>query len=124
MPDKTPLYIKEFGHLIEQGHALTVPEILLSEAWQDWSWHNDTTPSFVKPGDGLVVYVDFDDPLHREFESAAKYCICYDDPESLLEGIHCDPRGHIEANTVEEMALAMEEVKEKYGKSDGQMAPE
>jgi len=44
---------------------------LVSDGWEDASWHNDTCPSFAR-GD-ITLYADWADPEQREFPGAQRF---------------------------------------------------
>ena len=41
---------------------------LIYQGWEDVSWHNDTSPSF--ECSGVVIWVDYVDPMLREYPDA------------------------------------------------------
>ena len=46
----------------------TVPEGFdLPEGWKDDSWHNDAMPKFVSPCGFYFLWVDYENPDHREW---------------------------------------------------------
>ena len=57
-----------------------IPEFLRGQGWEDHSWSNDVAPhmQFALPnGDGIVVWVNHDDPTQREFPEMSKFLVEY-----------------------------------------------
>lgn len=72
-------------------YPCTIPAFLLKAPWEDTSWGNDACPSFTHNELHLAVYVDFDDPEDREWESGSKFSILHLGPDGdVLQDVPCE----------------------------------
>lgn len=72
-------YLNQFD---TTNYPIYVPKFLLQAPWEDTSWGNDACPSFFNAYLQVRVFVDFDNPEHRDNpEGTTKYSAEFCDSE-------------------------------------------
>ena len=85
---KLDLLRKEFPDFIKPRVIYAWPRVLTEYEWEETSWHNDMTPSWVfhsKAGIDIKLFTDHCSPEDRESPSLKRYSVAlFRDGEYLL----------------------------------------